>query len=68
MKQQNGGAYESNLVIVARNEQPSRDESYPRTWLIYRYDQSTLEVDLSTTMMVSPSWLGILPREWSFTI
>ena len=37
---------ESDLVIIARNERPSRDETYPRTWLVYRYDQSTLEVDV----------------------
>jgi hypothetical protein len=39
----------SDLVIIARNEQPSRDETYPRTWLVYRYTQSTqstLEVDV----------------------
>ena len=36
----------SDLVIIARNEQPTRDETYPRTWLVYRYDQSTLEVDI----------------------
>ena len=37
----------SNLAIVARNEQASREKSYPRTWLVYRCDQSTLEVDVA---------------------
>jgi hypothetical protein len=37
----------SNLAIVARNGQASREKSYPRTWLVYRCDQSTLEVDVA---------------------
>jgi hypothetical protein len=37
---------ESDLLIIVRNERPSRDETYPRTRLVYRYDQSTLEVDV----------------------
>ena len=34
-----------NLEIVARNEEPSREETYPRTWLVY-CNESTLEVDV----------------------
>jgi hypothetical protein len=34
----------ADLVIVVTNDQPSREEQYPRTWLLYREGQGPVEV------------------------
>jgi hypothetical protein len=36
----------SNLVIVARNEQASREDHYPRTWLVHCFGKSTVTIDV----------------------
>ena len=36
----------ANLMIIARNDQPQREESYPQTWLLYRNNE-TVEVHVA---------------------
>jgi len=33
----------ANLRVIVSNDQPVRDEKYPRTWLLYK-DKHTIEV------------------------
>jgi hypothetical protein len=42
-----GTAMVANLVIVVRNDQPSREEHYPGTWLLYRRGQDVVEVHVA---------------------
>ena len=32
----------AKLMIITRNDQPQREEKYPRTWLLYK-NNSTIE-------------------------
>jgi hypothetical protein len=41
-----GHIMKSNLVIVARNEQASREDHYPRTWLVHCFGKSTVTIDV----------------------
>jgi hypothetical protein len=31
----------ANLIVIARNDQPKREEHYPQTWLLYKGDDMT---------------------------
>jgi hypothetical protein len=35
----------ANLAIIASNDQPIREERYPRTWLLYK-DKDTIEIQV----------------------
>ena len=37
----------ANLVVIVSNEQPNREESYPRTWLLYIQGQDAVEVHVA---------------------
>ena len=36
----------ANLAIVVSNDQPIREETYPRTWLLYK-DKDTIEIHVT---------------------
>ena len=46
----------ADLVIVVSNDQPSREEQYPRTWLLYRERQGTVEVRVEPSGAASWWW------------
>ncbi|HZW93570.1 MAG TPA: hypothetical protein VFF64_11525 [Candidatus Eremiobacteraceae bacterium] len=37
----------TNLTIVVSNDQPSREEQYPNTWLLYRRGRGVVEVHVA---------------------
>ena len=36
----------ANLMVIAKNDQPQREERYPQTWLLYRGGE-TIEVHVA---------------------
>jgi len=36
----------ANLKVIVRNDQPKREESYPRTWLLHK-EKETREVHIT---------------------
>jgi hypothetical protein len=46
----------ADLVIVVSNDQPSREEQYPRTWLLYREGQGPVEVHAEFSRVASWWW------------
>lgn len=37
----------SDLLIVVSNDQPSREEQHPNTWLLYQRGQDVVEVHVA---------------------
>jgi hypothetical protein len=46
----------ADLVIVVSNDQPSREEKYPRKWLLYREGQGPVEVHREFSRAASWWW------------
>jgi hypothetical protein len=36
-----------DLRVIAHNDQPKREENYPRTWLLYK-EKETIEIHITT--------------------
>ena len=36
----------ANLAIIVNNDQPIREETYPRTWLLYKHED-TIEIHVT---------------------
>jgi hypothetical protein len=48
----------ANLVVIVSNERPNREESYPRTWLLYIQGQDAVEVHVAHDSNHRPHVLG----------
>ena len=43
----------ANLIVIARNDQPRREEDYPETWLLFKGSE-TLEVHVTHDSLERP--------------
>ncbi len=44
----------ANLAIVMKNPGPNRENSYPRTWLLYKPERKTLKLILTRSIESKP--------------
>jgi len=43
----------ANLIVIARNDQPKREERYPQTWLLHK-GSNTIEVHVAHDSLDRP--------------
>jgi hypothetical protein len=43
----------ANLIVIARNDQPKREEQYPQTWLLFKGD-NMIEVHVAHDSLNRP--------------
>jgi hypothetical protein len=47
LRNKEGKAMTTNLVVIVSNDRPNRQENYPRTWLLYTRGQDAVEVHVA---------------------